>query len=404
MPHPDDDVTVLVCDCGKRLRAPGARPGRVGRCPACGGTLRFPGDPAPVASAPKPMMPVRPGELPREIKPKKPKKSVAPIVVGSVPRDIPAANEDVLPERAKPLDVDSRGDLLDRARQVGRGGIFKLPRKSKFGLRDSLLYPFWDLAAITWILIMPFGLAMPYLIVFYMIPVVLQGGVWSIMLPIVFPMIVVLGVALGYLGLIFSEVLAESSANEVHHPRWPEIDFGAIVGSLFRWSCGLVIGLGLGAIPAMQFWKRAEEHGLGDRVIASGLVACGLLYGLMSLASLILHGDLLALNPVMIIKAIFRGGFPYLQTVWLAICVVMVSTVALEMINRAYGEFLMLPAAWLAWAWIVYGGTVVSRSLGMTLHTRRKQIGWFPDRERWGASMDGIDPSLFRDKDGRRVS
>src|SRR4030088_328686 len=37
-----NDVPVLVCACGKRLRAPGAKPGRVGRCPSCGGTMRVP--------------------------------------------------------------------------------------------------------------------------------------------------------------------------------------------------------------------------------------------------------------------------------------------------------------------------------------------------------------------------
>ena len=35
-------VTILVCACGKRVRAPGARPGRVGRCPACGRSLKAP--------------------------------------------------------------------------------------------------------------------------------------------------------------------------------------------------------------------------------------------------------------------------------------------------------------------------------------------------------------------------
>src|SRR5204863_9290224 len=35
-------VPILVCDCGMRMRAPGAVPGRVGRCPQCGGRLRVP--------------------------------------------------------------------------------------------------------------------------------------------------------------------------------------------------------------------------------------------------------------------------------------------------------------------------------------------------------------------------
>src|SRR5689334_8938939 len=47
-------VLTLVCDCGLRMKAPGAVPGRVGRCPSCGGRLRV-----PVELPPNP--PERPG-------------------------------------------------------------------------------------------------------------------------------------------------------------------------------------------------------------------------------------------------------------------------------------------------------------------------------------------------------
>jgi hypothetical protein len=402
MPPTNDDTTVLVCECGKRLKAPGARPGRVGRCPACGSMLRYPGDTQPVVEAPQAKRPNRAEERPREAKPGKP--SNAPIPVGSVPRDVPTANDKVHPERAKPIDTDRRAELLDAARQVGRGGFLKVPRSARFGLRDALVYPFWDIAGLSWIMFMPIGLGLPFLAVFFLIPIVLRGGDMAILGPFAFPMVIAFAFGLGYLGLIFSEVLIASTAGEVHHPKWPEIEFGALMGSLFRWSCGLVLGLSLGAIPAIQFWQSIEVHDLSDRVIAAGLVASGLLYGLMSLASIILHNELLALNPLIVIKAIFRAGFPYCQTVVLAIVVVMVAVVGIEMVDRASGSFLILPATWLAWAWIVYGGMVVCRSLGMTCHARSQKIGWFPHRPRWGASSDGIDPAIFRDKEGRRVS
>src|SRR5437868_1120076 len=46
-------VPVLVCECGLRLRAPGASAGRVGRCPKCGATLTFQG-PEPATPRAKP--------------------------------------------------------------------------------------------------------------------------------------------------------------------------------------------------------------------------------------------------------------------------------------------------------------------------------------------------------------
>src|SRR5690349_1536914 len=45
-------VTILVCPCGRRLKAAGMAPGKSGRCPDCGRTLRMPGDaPAPPGAA-----------------------------------------------------------------------------------------------------------------------------------------------------------------------------------------------------------------------------------------------------------------------------------------------------------------------------------------------------------------
>src|SRR5690242_3236057 len=49
------DVPILVCGCGMRIKAPGARPGRVGRCPSCGGRLEVPETPI-LQEEPKPPM------------------------------------------------------------------------------------------------------------------------------------------------------------------------------------------------------------------------------------------------------------------------------------------------------------------------------------------------------------
>lgn len=397
MPPADDDVTILVCDCGKRLRAPGARPGRVGKCPACGGTLRFPGEePAKASAKPKVIAAETPAPRP---KPEKPKRATSAIPMNA---SGPGAEDTRAPGRAGTVDPQRRAEVLEAARQVGGGGILRLPRKSKSGLKDALLYPIWDFAGLTWIGFLPLMLGPPFLAVFYLIPVVMKGGDNAILGPFAFPMIVFFALGLGYLGQVFTSVLAESSAGSVNHPRWPDIDFGGIVASLFNWVCGLVIGLSIGSIPAIRYWKQSEEHGLGDRVIASALVATGLFYGLMSAASLLLHGDLMALNPWMIVKAIFRAGFRYWQTVLLAIAFVALGVLGVELVDRTSGTLMMVPAMWLAWAVIVYGGLVVSRSLGMVCFIRREQIGWFPHRERWGVSMDGVDPSMFRDKDGRK--
>ena len=35
-------VPILICECGMRLKVAGAAPGKEGRCPNCGATLRVP--------------------------------------------------------------------------------------------------------------------------------------------------------------------------------------------------------------------------------------------------------------------------------------------------------------------------------------------------------------------------
>jgi hypothetical protein len=41
-------MSILFCQCGARIHAPNARPGRRGRCPQCGSTLIVPDGPPPL--------------------------------------------------------------------------------------------------------------------------------------------------------------------------------------------------------------------------------------------------------------------------------------------------------------------------------------------------------------------
>src|SRR5438270_1953351 len=64
-------VTTLSCPCGMTLKAAGARPGRVGKCPRCGGLLKVPDDfvapsPAPAATPVATPPPVAPRPAARE--------------------------------------------------------------------------------------------------------------------------------------------------------------------------------------------------------------------------------------------------------------------------------------------------------------------------------------------------
>ena len=102
---PTMSVLTLVCSCGMKLKAPGAVPGRVGKCPRCGSLLKV-----PEATKPAPVTAPVPSQARRET------------FVGS--RGKKAAT---VPEGRKQSD-----------------GLVMPPAHAETRLLDSLTYPLWN--------------------------------------------------------------------------------------------------------------------------------------------------------------------------------------------------------------------------------------------------------------------
>jgi len=331
-----NDVPIMICDCGKRLRAPGAVPGRVGRCPACGGTLRVPAAPPP-PEAPRPPVKKR--------------------------RKAPAA-----PATA----------IWD--------GLIAPPTRPETRLWESLLYPLWGATGLSLLIFLP------PLLWFASIPMVtmivaLSGNDSAFRIGAVLILTasgVGFGVVFGYALLFLGRVLASSAAGERHHPRWPDWELTSIAFGLGRWAWAGLVGGAVGGFPAVVYWLYCGDIDLFDAMILAELLAAGAVYALMGLLASILHEDALAANPFTVIGAIRRVGWGYAQpclvTGCAAVVAVTLGAAAFETQTPALAAFLF----WLFWVVLLYEAMVVLRVLGLFYHAHARDLGWFRGRSRWG--------------------
>lgn len=347
------DAPILVCDCGKRLRAPGAVPGRVGRCPSCGGTLRV--------SAMNVTAPRRddddegrrpPDPVPPEAGPRRP--------------------------RRVPKDQRSATGIWD--------GFVAAPVRPETAVGESLLYPLRGANGTVLLA------AFPPMLWFASLPFVTAAKAWTVgestfgigvlflLLPASFGLVLVGGFALLFLG----RVLASSAVGDLHHPRWPDWELSSIAFGLVRWLLAAVAGLGVGGFPAVAYWVYCGDVDLFDGLVLGELMAAGAAYALMGLLASILHEDLWGANPLTVARAIRRVGWGYLQPCLLAGFValgsVTVLVASLKVENPAASAFLF----WAFWFGSLYGAMVVLRVLGLFYARHARDLGWFRGRSGWG--------------------
>jgi hypothetical protein len=345
-------VTVLVCACGKRLRAPGAVPGRVGMCPACGAELKVPEpQPAPVAQ-----------EIHDEGS-----RFVAP-------------PEGVRPERKKrrPKSPDYQTDIWN--------GLIRAPRSPEKTLRESLLYPLWGSSGVALLVLLPPVLWLTSIPAVWASLALSSGlfrvglGVLLVSLPFAIPFAAVFGFTLLYLG----RVAATSAIGEVHHPRWPDWELSSIFFGLGRWLWAGLVGAAVGGFPAVGYWVYCGDIDLFDALILIELLAAGAVYGLMGLLASILYEDILAANPFTVIGAIRKVGWSYAQPCLVAGVAVVVAATVLAASFDVESPWLAAFLYWLFWFVALYEGMVVLRVLGLFYHRHARALGWFRGRTGWG--------------------
>ncbi len=369
---------VIVCECGFRLRAAGATPGRVGRCPRCLATITIPkaDEPEPEPEIVEEPAPPPPRGRPRVFnegydRPAKSRNRPAPEVAGAATSF--SANVEHPTVRSKP-------ELAPF-----KDGLIATPKSLEANFFESLKYPLWGAAGVQMLTLMPTLLWITSLPSVVLTQAIVNSAsyrlpAYVLMLPFSLGSLYLLGHVLYFLG----EVLTTSSCGEIHVPRRPPWDVDTIRRCTIRWTVSMLIGCGIGWFPAAAYWVEFGGESWADRMIIANLMSVGGAYSIMALLASLLFDDPLAANPFTVVPALRRAGWAFAGPCILvagagSVLYWLLSTVTTSD-NPAVAGF----GLWFFWVIAIYTATILFRRLGLFCHERRVRDLWFPDRPRIG--------------------
>lgn len=373
------DVPILVCGCGMRIRAPGARPGRVGRCPSCGGRLEVPAPP----------------DLPD--------RAAAPIgLADGGDRGFGPVREIVLsPARARSEpEKPGRRRRSEAPGLIGRtpmtDGLLPVQREPETSWPVSFLYPMRGaeslaIVAAIGVLAWIFTVLVPEYGIQAMLDTEKMGAsllgklfVGLAVLPVLLLGPLVLSYWLQYLG----RVLVSSAMGECIPPRTPDRNFDGFFSGLSPWLIWAVLGLGIGLGPAI--WWGLAVGGLGGGVpwASVRLAVLGLPYVLAALMLCFLHEHALAATPWGVLRGLFRLGASFQLLSGLIAAALGLIAGGLGLILWVRGHLfwpylLMALFWWIAFLWVQ---VVTMRLLGIFYFHRKRALDWNRAHPRWGVA------------------
>jgi len=335
---------ILVCRCGRRVRAPGAVPGRVGRCPGCGEALRVPEAP-----------------------------SAPPIEVEAPPAPEPVAAARPAPRRRK----RKPSGLIDRLEAWD--GLVPRPQTSASArsVFRNLLYPLWDANGLAFLVIFPILWWLISLPTFEYLSLLAQGEPAIAPIRALIPSLTGLIIVLGYTLAFLNQVFLSSAHGETRHPRWPELDLWELVRGVLRWAWALLAGFLVGGLPAFWFLGRVEEPRFSDWAIFGGLWAFGALYAEVALVASLLFDDILAINPATVGRAVWVSRFGFLRSLILSAAILIPTGLLFTAVLHVSEPHLAIGSWLLFWGVAFYGALVAMRVLGTEYHRHARALGWF---------------------------
>ena len=389
-----DNVPTLVCTCGNVMKAPGAKPGRLGKCPKCGAMIRVQAAPESAGAGAERRVRVGEGKSPQarpDPKPsdQKPKESTRR---HSTPMQPTAGGYGISSEEISEEAFQRSGISEDSAAYGVEArpirppdiGPVKAPVKLETPFSASLSYPLWSWSSIGLLVFLP-----PILI-FTTSPLILLMGIflgsspfvlpaYVSMLPIVFFLFVIVGYLCVYLG----DILLATATGDVIPPRPPNFDVD-IFRALGRWFWAIVAGGVVGGAPAVVYWLNCGEVDWVDRLIFVNLSVIGVAYAQLALLAALLHDDPLAANPVTVLKAMIRLGPSYIKVCLLTMSALGLVGGGLALMGLVENGAIRFVLSWLFWVFTVYTAMVVFRRLGLYCNRQKLIQTWFADRPRWG--------------------
>ncbi len=272
-------VSILVCGCGLKVRAAGATPGRLGRCPRCGGELRVPDDVPPLGGNPFAERRATMGEL-RSPDFVPPPERLRTTTAGFSDSDSAAAGYGLKPSRehavrkkkgrrkASDITPPRTGFIEKKSELHATGGILPPLKQTESSWFGSILYPLRSadslaviasLTAILWL----FTVLVPEYCLGLMGDADQMGaptlgkllGLVTI-LPVGFLLPFAIFYWLQYLG----RVVVSSGMGETTPPRTPDRNFEGFLSGLSPWFTWLLLGVGVGLLPAALCRTLAEGN------------------------------------------------------------------------------------------------------------------------------------------------
>jgi hypothetical protein len=379
MVHPMS-VSILVCGCGMKIRALGATPGRVGRCPSCGGELRVP------------------DFVPQQ----EPTRSQSADDAG--PADAYSLNpvrERVVRKkkgRSQPSDVTPPrvGFVKKKSSLPMAGGILPTLVKPETSSFVSILYPLRSadtlavIASLTVILWL-FTILVPEYCIGLMgdaddmgTPTLGKLIALISILPVAFLLPFAMIYWLQYLG----RVVVSSAMGETIPPRTPDRNFDGFFNGLSPWIIWLFLGVAVGMLPAAIYRLMSVTTNVGSFVGVLSLVFICLPYPLMALLMTFLHDDALAAKPLGVITALLQLGSTFLlQSIFVGFVVAIgAGAFVLAFMLRSDHFVLYLLASVACWTIVIWISIVVMRVLGNQYHRHRQVLRWNRERPRWGVA------------------
>jgi hypothetical protein len=376
-------VSILVCGCGLKVRAAGATPGRLGRCPRCGGELRVPDfvPPEPVGTTTADS-----------------ESDSAGAGYGLKPSRDHAALKQKGRRRPSDITPPRTGFIEKKSELHATGGILPPLKQTESSWFGSILYPLRSadsvavivsLTAILWL----FTILVPEYCFGMMGDAEQMGtptlgkllGLISI-LPVGFLLPFAIFYWLQYLG----RVVVSSGMGETTPPRTPDRNFEGFLSGLSPWFTWLLLGVGVSLLPAALCQTLVDFKSPTGMILTVGFACLALPYILTALLMTFIHDDALAARPFAVLIALVQLGGSFLLLCVFALFLVAAAAglFVLAFLLRAnyFKTYLLLCVP--CWAAFVWTTIVVMRLLGNHYYPRRKTLGWNIDRPRWGVAWN----------------
>lgn len=175
--------------------------------------------------------------------------------------------------------------------------------------------------------------------------------------------------ATGYLCRYFLSVISDSAQGKSSPPGWPDFEAGSFLGEAFSALVKFIAPAIVSYAPAVCYYFLGPRE--ADDLLAV-LALAGSLHYPMALTAVAVFDELSALNPVAIIRSIFRVPFRYLAT-----CFIFVLLLQLNYLRQKY-LIIHVPilGAVLRWFVLLYLWTMTMHLLGMFYHSNRHKLRW----------------------------